>query len=81
MALLKSPVSVKLNLGIIISTKTAESHLSSLAPTSTEIQRKGVAALIARTIHDGVVEGIASRCVQGGREMMSGGSEEEREKD
>lgn len=61
MALLKSLVAVKLNLSIIISCKTAESHLSS--HTSREIQMKGLVASIARTVHDRLVEGIISRCV------------------
>lgn len=61
MALLKSLVAVKLNLSIIISCKTAESHLPS--HTSREIQRKGLVVLIARTVHVGLIEGIIPRCV------------------
>lgn len=33
--------------------------------TSWEVQREGVVALIARTVQDGLVEGIVSRCVLG----------------
>lgn len=49
--------------------------------TSREIQRKGVVALIAGTVHDGLIEGMVSQCVRGGGGMMRRGSDEEREKD
>lgn len=67
-ALFKSPVSVKHNLGIIISSKTAESHLSQPVPTPTPPQRyreKGVVRVIVGTLHDGLIEGIVLRCVRG----------------
>lgn len=81
-------MSVKLNLGIIITSKTTEAYLSSPAPASmhpARYTRKGVVSLIAGHIHDGLIEGIVSLQVQWGGVwgggVMSRGSEEERARD
>lgn len=66
-ALLKSPVSVKLDLGIIITSKTTEAYLSRLAPTSTQPPRYTVRVWshwYRGPVHDGLIQGIVSLQVQ-----------------
>lgn len=78
LALLKSLVSVKLNLCIIITCKTTESYFSSLAPTSTEIQRKGSGVTLIGRGHTWWTRRGRRVAVGSGEgtEMMSGSGEE-----
>lgn len=70
--LFKSPASVKLNLGIIIGSRTAESHLSAPAPSPAPTDTQGW-GVTARPGSGGLAERTVLRCVRDGREMTRRG--------